>query len=93
NNDKANVNTQAGAMIGSRLVEGNAIRGQAVLEASDAIATRAQEATEYIDNTVVPREYQDAVKHYFGRLQESVREEQKRATEAPTEDAQDAGGN
>ncbi len=65
---KANVKQQDGPIIGSRLVEGEQIRGESVLEFSEAVEVATRSASDAIETMQIPREYQDAVKTYFGRL-------------------------
>jgi hypothetical protein len=73
--EKAQVQTQAGAIIGSRLVYGEAVKGEATAEFSTVVEASGREAAEAMDSMQIPREYHDAVKHYFGRLQEKVKKD------------------
>lgn len=57
-----------GPIVSSKLVEGESIRGESKAEFSRAVTTAEQNATEAIENNVIPREYHDAIKSYFGRL-------------------------
>jgi len=80
---KANVKNTGGPIIGSRLVYGEQVKGESVAEFSSVVAASTQEASEAIENNQVPRELHDAVKHYFGTLQEKVKKDQaKPATPA-----------
>ena len=65
-----------GPIISSRLVEGEQIRGEASEQFAAAAAAAESAATESIDNNVYPREYHDAIKHYFGRLNEKAKAEE-----------------
>jgi len=73
--EKAQVQTQGGPIIGSRLVYGEAVKGEATSEFSTVVEASSREAAEAMDSMQIPREYHDAVKHYFGRLQEKVKKE------------------
>lgn len=66
---KAPVKRTAGPIIGSRLVQGEQVRGESVAEFAQAAEAGAKAATEAINSDAVPREMHDAVKHYFGRLE------------------------
>lgn len=82
-NEKANVNTTGGPIIGSTVVYGAQVRGESVAQFSDAVGASVVEAAEAIETMTVPREYQDAVRHYFGRLEAAA----KAAKDAPAESA------
>jgi hypothetical protein len=71
---KADVKTSAGPIIGSRLVYGQQVRGESVAQFSEAVASAQQAAAEGIDSQQVPREMENAVKAYFGRLEAKSRE-------------------
>lgn len=58
-----------GPIVGSRLVQGDQIRGESYAEFQAAIETSAKAAAEAVENQQVPRELHDAVKGYFGRLE------------------------
>ncbi len=58
-----------GPIVGSRLVQGEQVRGESVAEFSAAVEVSTRTATEALETMQVPREYHDAVKTYFGRLQ------------------------
>ncbi len=83
---KANVNNTGGPIIGSRLVYGEQVRGESVAEFSSVVESSTAEAAEALEGQTIPREYHDAVKTYFGRLQEKVKKdkgEAKPVTPAP----------
>ncbi len=75
NRVKAKVQTTAGPIIGSRLVEGDSVKGEALAEFATAVEVSSQEAAEALQTMQVPREYHSAVKHYFGTLEERVKAE------------------
>lgn len=66
---KANVKQQNGPIIGSRLVYGDTVKGEAVAEFAQAVEAAAKEAADEVNGKTIPREYHDAVKRYFGRLE------------------------
>lgn len=72
---KGDTKTTQGPIIGTRLVYGEQVKGESVAEFSDVVASASAEAAEAIDSQQVPRELHDAVKHYFGTLQEKVKKE------------------
>ncbi|MFZ4572918.1 MAG: hypothetical protein ACOYN0_00890 [Phycisphaerales bacterium] len=72
---KADVKNVGGPTIGTRLVYGEQVKGQSTAEFADAVAAAEAQASEDITNHQVPREYQDAVKTYFGRLQQRVKKD------------------
>lgn len=76
---KAKVDNVGGPIIGSRLVQGEQVRGEAKAQFESVVASSAQEAAEAIDGMQVPREYHDAVKHYFGNLEKKVKDAPKDA--------------
>ena len=65
---KGNVKQGDGPIIGSRLVQGDVVKGEASAEWSAVVEAATEESAEAIDSQVVPREYHDAIKTYFGRL-------------------------
>ncbi len=74
-NIKARVLNQGGPIIGSRLVFGDSIRGESVQEFAGAVAHAAKQATsEALEEQLVPREYHESVKAYFGRLEQRAKE-------------------
>lgn len=66
---KARAPLGGGPMIGSMLVEGEQLKGESRAALVAAVEAAAANASEAMENNVVPREYHDAIKHYFGRLQ------------------------
>jgi hypothetical protein len=88
---KINGKTGAGPIIGSRLVYGEQVKGESVEEFKAGVEAGQQEMAEAIDGQDIPREYQDAVKHYFGNLAKKVTAEGgKPTTPAPAGDAKPA---
>ena len=57
-----------GPIVGSRMVQGESIKGESKAQFAQAVATADQGATEAIENNTIPREFHDAIKAYFGRL-------------------------
>jgi len=78
---RAKSTTSAGPIIGARLVQGDQVRGEARAELQQALAVSSQAAADAIENRRVPLEHQDAVKHYFGRLEAKVRADSDAADE------------
>ncbi|MCC6660471.1 MAG: hypothetical protein IT437_06250 [Phycisphaerales bacterium] len=69
----AKTKMQAGPIVGSRLVYGDQVKGESVAEFSEAVEAASTMAAESVETMRVPREYQDAVKTYFGRLRAKVK--------------------
>ncbi len=65
---KAAMQSNGGPVIGTRVVTGPQVRGESVAEFAAAVEAGEQEAMEGMDQNQIPREMQDAVKHYFGTL-------------------------
>ncbi|MGP1309818.1 MAG: hypothetical protein ACTS27_06445 [Phycisphaerales bacterium] len=83
-----------GPVIARSFVEGFQIRGESKAEFQAAAVAAETAAAEAIDDRRVPREHQDAIKRYFGRLKRAV--EGSPASEppaAPAPAAPDAGNN
>ncbi len=59
---------QDGPIIGSTMIQGEQIRGESRAQFAQVAAAADAQASEALENNVIPREYHDAVKHYFGRL-------------------------
>lgn len=67
--EKNKTKTQAGPTIASEIIKTEEQeRGESVAGVSEAVAAADQNASEAMDGNQIPREFHDAVKHYFGRL-------------------------
>jgi len=64
-------------------VYGEQVKGESTAEFADAVEAGAQNAAEAIENKQVPREYQEAVKRYFGTLGEKVKADRPPAATTP----------
>ncbi len=82
--EKANVQNQGGAVIASRYVFEEQVKGEARAEFSAAIEMAAEQAAEEIANMNVDPQFRGMVKHYYGRLGEQVKAE--RATTPPAKE-------
>jgi hypothetical protein len=67
--EKASTQTTKGPIIGSRLVYGQQVKGEAQAEFAAVAEAASKQASEAIEGNLVKRELQDAVKHYFGTLE------------------------
>jgi hypothetical protein len=54
-----------GPIVSTRTVEGESLRGESTAELVHALSAAEQRSSEAIENQTIPREFQDAVKHYF----------------------------
>ncbi|MBX3404235.1 MAG: hypothetical protein KF699_12570 [Phycisphaeraceae bacterium] len=75
-----------GPIVGSRLVEGDSIKGESKAAFAQVVATADQAATDAIEQNAIPREFHEAVKAYFGTLKEKGGGKPA----APAQPAQDA---
>lgn len=57
-----------GPIIGSTMIEGDSIRGESTAVFRSVAAAAGERAAEAMETNTIPREYHDAVKHYFGSL-------------------------
>lgn len=86
---KAPTKTNPGPIIGSTLVEGEQVRGESHAQFTELVVAGEQAAAEAIESKTTPREYHDALKHYFGRLK--AKADAETATEPVAEPAQAPG--
>lgn len=75
--------TQEGPIIGRRMVEGEQIRGESRAEFIEVVRTAGNTASEAIEDNLIPREHQAAVKRYFGRLERRAAEAAEQAEQSP----------
>jgi hypothetical protein len=88
-NEKAKVNTTGdGPVIASTLVYGSQVRGESTAAFSEVVKSAEAQAAEAIETKRVPREHEEAVKAYFGRLQKAANEQS--GTAKPAESGKDA---
>lgn len=80
---KVKSKTGEGPIIGSTLVQGDQVRGESAKEFSQAVRAGEASAAEAIESKRVPRELEDAVKKYFGRLEKEGAPAAKSDTAAP----------
>lgn len=57
-----------GPTIGTTLIEGESIKGESTAKFQSAVEAASQQANEAMETNAIPREYHEAIKHYFGRL-------------------------
>jgi len=81
-----------GPMIGTMLVQGEQVKGESRAQMIETTEAAAQQATEALEANQVPRELQDPIKRYFGRLAAKVKGEEKPADPAPAKPAQKPEG-
>jgi len=87
------VRTNDGPVIATMIEHGEQIRGESVQAFRQAVASGRSTAAEAIETMAVPREYHDALKHYFGRMEkkgESAPSATPAEPPAPTPPAPDA---
>lgn len=67
--EKQKTKTQGGPIIASEILDADEQqRGESTQAADNAVAVADQRVSEALENNQIPREFHDAVKHYFGRL-------------------------
>jgi hypothetical protein len=76
--ERTRVANRGGAVIGSTLVYGSQVRGEAEARFGEVVGASSVEAAEAIETMRVPREYHDAVRHYFGRLEAIAKRGEKK---------------
>lgn len=79
-----------GPIIGSMVVEGEQVRGESRAQFAELVEAGGQAAADAIETKITPREYHDALKHYFGRLKakaeaETAPDESSHSTPSPSE--------
>ena len=63
-----------GPVIASWYFKGTQVKGEARREFSEVVQAGRDAAAEAINENEIPRKYQEAVKNYFGRLNEAGKE-------------------
>ena len=87
--EKQQVHTGKGAIVGQFLVEGEQVKGEASKEFVELVGAAEREASDAVTRDRVPRQYQQAVKDYFGRVQQAAEGEADKGRRRPrTGDAQ-----
>jgi hypothetical protein len=93
--EKAVGQDHGGAPIATRMVEGAQVRGESVQAFRDAVTSGSQAAADAIESQRIPREYHDAVKHYFGRLEAKAKAERaaerEQAPPPPEQSGEESG--
>ncbi len=91
--EKANVPILGdGPVIASTLVYGSQIRGESTATFAEVAGSAEARAAEAIETKRVPREHEEAVKAYFGRLKKAAEQQSGQpASSAPAEQGKDAG--
>lgn len=85
--EKASVTTTEGPIIASSFVFGSQIRGESTAQFGEIVGSATVQAAEAIESKRVPRQHENAVQHYFGRLERAATEGAKDA--APAESSGD----
>ena len=71
--EKSDGRTTEGPIIGSTFIEGGKIRGESTEAFSGAVQSSGQAAARAIEEKLIPVEYHDAIKNYFGRLDSAAK--------------------
>lgn len=83
---KAPSKTSEGPIIGTTMVEGEQVRGESKAQFVELVEAGGQAAADAIESKAAPREYHDALKHYFGRLK--AKAEAESAPDAPPSESE-----
>ncbi len=86
---KQKVANQGGPTIGSTMVFGDQVRGESAARFEGAVGAGRAEAAEAIETKRIPREYEKAVQHYFGRLEARAKAKRGDAPVTPAGDESD----
>lgn len=81
--EKVQVANHGGPIIGSTMVYGAQVKGEATAQFGQAVGASSVQAAEAIESMRVPREYHDAVRAYFGRLEKIAKETESTDGSAP----------
>jgi chemotaxis protein histidine kinase CheA len=84
---KAKTRFQGGDVVGTMLIDGPQVRGEASAEVLGAAEAEIRDAVDAVDKARIPRQYDKTLREYFERLAGLVRERQAGASDA----AGDAG--
>ncbi len=85
---KVSSKTGQGPIIGSTMIQGEQVKGESTAQFAQVADAAEANASEALENNVIPREFHDVVKHYFGRLKaKSQAQEAAKAAAAPAEEA------
>lgn len=82
--DKIIGEDHGGPIVSSTLVKGAQVRGESRAEFAEAAAKASAAAAEAIETNQAPREYHDAIKRYFGRLEAKAKGQPVPADPAPS---------
>ena len=69
--EKVDTKTQKGPIIASYYVKDKQIEGEAKRDLSQVIQAGRESAAEAISENEIPRKYEEAIKSYFGNIEES----------------------
>ena len=87
---KAPSRTTPGPIVGSMMIQGEQVRGESRARFVELVEAGGQAAADAIEQKAAPREYHDALKHYFGRLK--ARAEAEAAPDLAPESEPDPAG-
>lgn len=85
---RADVETRDGPIIGTKFVYESQIRGESQAAFAEAARASEAEAAEAIEEGVVPPEFRDAVKRYFGRVRKAAEAQPAGPDPAPTPESE-----
>lgn len=92
--ERAEVNTtDDGPVIASTMVQGTQIKGESTATFSNAVQSATTQAAEAIETKRVPRKHENAVQHYFGKLDNEAKKASGEKTEPAPQGSDANSGN
>lgn len=61
-------------ILGSQFVQGEQVRGESRAKFAEAVRAASESASEEIESNQIPREFHEAIKKYFGALEETAKD-------------------
>lgn len=77
--------TNDGPVIASTMVQGTQIKGESSATFSNAVQSATTQAAEAIETKRVPRKHENAVQHYFGKLDNEAKKASGESTPPPAQ--------
>lgn len=85
--------TNDGPVIASTMVQGTQIKGESSATFSNAVQSATTQAAEAIETKRVPRKHENAVQHYFGKLDNEAKKASGESTPPPAQGEDAKSGN
>ncbi|MCW5761907.1 MAG: hypothetical protein KIT88_01535 [Phycisphaeraceae bacterium] len=79
--EKVQVANQGGPIIGETIIYGAQVRGESKASFQETVAQARAQSSEAIESKAVPKQYETAIQHYFGRLEAVARTQRAQPAE------------